>query len=178
MTPLEALDRFVRHVLGEYRYERSYPSVVERSYDGGDVDVLPDDDVVKGIGLQRVPAPSIAPSTFARAEAGARCLLAFAEGNPRKPQIIAWEYAQDSATVQLDGGTTSVARKGDLVDVLLSASTPIAGVMSATISTPNPSPPPATVDTPVPSGTPFTGLAVIPLPVRGAIIGGAPKVKA
>lgn len=178
MSPLESIRRIVRHAVGDYRYERSYPCVVERTYEGGDVDVLPDDLVMRGIGLQHVPAPSVAPSTFAIAGPGTRCLLSFANGDPSKPQITAWEYAQDTATVRLDGGSASVARKGDLVDVLLSPVTPISGLLSATIKTPNPSPPPATITTPVPGGTPFTGFATIPGPVQGAIIGGAAKVKA
>jgi hypothetical protein len=178
VSPLDALRRIVRNAVGDYRFERSYYCVVERSYEDGSVDVLPDDIAMRGIGLQRVPAPTVAPSTIARSLPGARCLLAFDKGDPRAPTITVWEYGIDTATVQLNGGVASVARKGDMVDVLLSAATPIAGVLSGTISTPNPSPPPATVDTPVPAGTPFTGVATITGTVRGVIIGGAANVKA
>lgn len=170
MSVLEDLVRIVRHAVGDYRFERSYPCQVVRSYDGGAVDVLPDDDVLRGIGLQTVPAGSVAPATFGRAEPGCRCLLTFSSGDPRRPTITAWEYAKDSATVYLDGAVAAVARKGDLVDVLLSAATPISGIVAGTVDT-SPSP------TPV-AAVPFSGTAAISTPVRCAIIGGAPTIKA
>lgn len=171
MSAREDFARIVRHAVGDYRYERSYPCQVVRSYDGGSVDVLPDDDVVRGIGMQAIPAASVAPATFARAEPGCRCLLTFRSGDPRQPQITAWEYAQDSATIYLDGGVAAVARKGDLVDVLLSAATPIRGIVVGEVTAPGP------VVTPV-AAVQFTGTAALSSPVRGAILGGAPKLKA
>lgn len=177
MSIRDDLARLARHAVGDYRYERFYPCQVVRSYDGGAVDVLPDDDVVRGIGLQSVPAASVAPATFARAEPGCRCLLTFRSGDPRQPAITAWEYAEDSATVYLDGGVAAVARKGDLVDVYLSnvgpSFSPIRGIVSGEVTTPG-SPPTVT---PV-AAVQFTGTASISTPVRGVIIGGAPKIKA
>ena len=170
MSALANIARIIRHAVGDYRFERSYPCQVVRSYDGGAVDVLPDDAVMRGIGMQTVPATSVAPATFARAESGCRCLLTFSSGDPRKPTITAWDYAQDSATLYLDGGVAAVARKGDLVDVLLSAATPISGIVAGTVAT---SPSPTTV-----AAVPFTGTAAIATPVRCAIIGGAPTIKA
>lgn len=177
MSLRDDIARIVRAVLGDMTFERTYTANVELVSDDF-VDVLPDDPKVRGIGLQRVPMPTIDPTTELVPAPGCRCLLAFAAGDPRKPYIAAWEYAQGSATVHLDGGAASVARKGDVIDVYLSPLTPIAGTMTATIQSPNPSPPPPTIPTTVPGGTPFAGLATIAAPVRAVIIGGAARVKA
>ncbi len=176
--PRQALARFVRHVVGDYRFERSYPAVVERANDDGSVDVLPEPTTMRGIGLQRVPTALSDPETRVIAEPGARCLLAFRAGDPQQPYIAAWEYAQDSATIQLAGGSAAVARKGDLVEISFSAASPIAGTMTATVSTPNPSPPPPEILTPVAPGTPFTGTVVGLGTVQAVVVGGAPKLKA
>jgi hypothetical protein len=152
----------VRHVVGDYRYERSYPCQVVRSYDDG---------VVRGIGMQSIPATSLAPATFALAEPGCRGLLAFVAGDPSRPTITTWDYAQNSATIYIDGGVASVARKGDLIDVMLTvAGTPISGMVEGAVTAPGP------VVTPV-AAVQFTGLAVLSA-VRAVIIGGAATIKA
>jgi hypothetical protein len=172
VTILGDIAAIVRRVTGDYTYDRAYPAVVQRV--GADaVDVLPDDPTVQGLGLQSVPMPTIDPTTQLVPEPGCRCLLAFAGGDPRRPYISAWEYAQDSATVRLDGGSGAVARKGDLIDVILGATTPIAGMAGGTTVVPG-TPPVVTV---IPQAS-FTATATIVGPVRATPIGGAPKVKA
>lgn len=161
-------------MVGDYRFERSYAATVELANGDGTVDLRPDDEAVRGLGLQRVPIRVGVPSAAVRAEPGARCLFAFADGDPRKPHVCAWEYARASAVVSFDGGAAAVARHGDLVDVLLSASTPIAGVMTGAVTVPGS--PPTIV--PVPPGSQFSGLAVVAVPVQGSIVGGAQRIKA
>lgn len=168
------LERIIRAVTGDLRFERTYAATVERAADDF-VDVLPDDDFVRGLGLQRIPTPTIDPTTQLLPEPGCRCLLAFASGDPQQPRIVAWEYAQDSATIRLDGGAAAVARKGDLVDVYLTAaSTAVAGILNGAITVPGA--PPTVV--PVVNGQ-FIGTAgPLSQPVRAAILGGAAKVLA
>lgn len=173
MSALDDIARIVRAVTGDYRYERSYQATVERVNSDDTVDVLPDDASVRGVGLQRVPVALTDPTTTARPEAGCRCLLSFLEGDPRRPCITAWEYAQNSATVQLDDGAAGIARKGDLIDVELSASTPVAGILNGSYTIPGS--PPTVVQ--VVNGQ-LTGTATIATPVRAVIIGGAASVKA
>lgn len=173
MSALDDFGRMVRRVLGDLRFERLYPAVVTR-VSGDLADVMPDDPTMRGQGLQGVPMPTIDPSTQLVPEAGCRCLLGFLDGNPQRPAIVAWEYAQDSATVRLDGGSAGVARKGDLIDVLLpiGTPTPVSG-MAAGVQTP---PLPASPVTIPPS--PFSGTATLTSQVRAQPIGGAAKVKA
>lgn len=170
-----SLARFVRQVVGDYRYERRYgATVVATNTDGSRVDLEPDDDAVRGLGLQAVPVRSGIAGGSSRAQPGTRCLLAFDDGDPSKPAVVGWEYAKGSAVVSLGGGIAGVARNGDMVELLLSPLTPITGVISGSVTVPTV--PPTVV--PVPPITQFVGVATIVLPVRGRIVGGARRVKA
>lgn len=160
MSVLDDIEAIVRRVTSDFRYERLYPAEVVRV--AGDlVDVLPDDPAVRGRGLQGVPMPTMDPTTELLPEPGCRCLLGFMEGNPQRPYIAAWEFAQNSATVRLNGGSAGLARKGDIVDVLI---TP--GVVTVT----------GTAYLPAP--VPFTGTATLAEAPQGVIIGGVAAVRA
>jgi hypothetical protein len=178
---VDVVESLRRIVLGAMRgniYLRAYSIEVQAQQADGSVDVLPDAVEIRGLGLQRVPVMTSPAGTSARVEPGTRGLLRFADGDPRKPRIVAWAYKQASAVISLDGGYASVARNGDLVELLLSAQTPISGVMSGTVTTPNPVPPPPTITIPVPPASQFTGFATITAPVQGRIFGGAARVRA
>lgn len=169
----DSIARLVRHVMRDVVFLRRYPSTVTTQHDDGTVDVEPDDAVVRGQGLQRVPIRTGVAGASARVDAGARCVLAFDDGDPAKPCIVEWQYAKGDAVVSLDGGGSSVARRGDLIDVLVQSPTPIAGIATGTVTIPGA--PPTIV--PVPP-TPFVGTATLALPVIAQPIGGAPKVLA
>lgn len=178
MDIVESLRRIVLSAMRGNIDLRAYGVEVQVQHADGSVDVLPDAVEIRGLGLQHVPVMTSPAGTSARVEPGTRGLLRFADGDPRKPRIVAWAYKQASAVISLDGGYASIARNGDLVELLLSASTPISGVMSGTVTTPNPAPPPPTITVPVPPASQFTGFAMITAPVQGRIFGGAPRVKA
>lgn len=170
-----SLERVIRQLVGDFRYERRYPATVVASLADNLVELDPDDPAIRGLGLSRVPVRSGIAGAGSRAEPGARCLLAFDDGDPRKPVVVAWEYAHGSAVVSLDGGTAPVARNGDLVELMLSQQTPITGTITGSVTIPGTPP----VVVPIPLGTPFmTGVATMPVPVHGRILGGAPRVKA
>lgn len=175
---LAFIERIVRGAIGNSTYLRSFGVEVQAQHADGSVDVLADSDELRGEGLQRVPVMVSPAGTRVIVEPGTRGLLRFADGDPRKPRIVAWEYRKSSAVVSLDGGGAGVARNGDLVEFYLSASTPIAGVMTGTLTSPNPGAPPPTITTPVPAGSAFSGVAVITGPIRGRIFGGAARVRA
>jgi hypothetical protein len=174
VTVLDDIARLARRVTGDFRFERVWPAVVERVGADGLVDVLPDDAEMRGSGLQGVPMATIDPATQLAPEPGCRCLLGFRDGDPRKPTIVAWEYAQDSATVRLAGGIARVARKGDVIDVLLPMGTPtaVSGVAAGVQTPPLPASPVTVPPTPV------TGTVTLATKVYAQPIGGAPRVKA
>lgn len=169
----ESLEQLARWVARDLTYHRAYPATVERDNGDGTLAVTPDDDVIRGLGMQRVPVRPGVAGTTVRVEPGTRCLVGFHRGSPRSPHIAAFEYRKASGTIILDGGSGALARKGDLVDVLLSSPAPVSGTAIGVITPPLPATP-----IPVPPGSPFTGFLSIPTPVRGTIIGGAAKVKA
>lgn len=173
MSLLDDLERIVRAVVGDLRFERTWSSTIERDNGDGTADVLPDSPLMRGLGLQRVPLPTIDPTTEIAPAQGCRCLLGFLEGDPRQPVIVAWEFAAGSATVRLDGGTAGLARKGDLVDVMLSSQSPVQGIVNGSYTIPGS--PPTVV--PIVNGQ-FSGYATIAQTVRARIIGGAQRVKA
>lgn len=153
-------------------YHRRYPSEVVRDRGDGTWDVMPLDEPLRGQGLQAVPERVGLPSAASsRVRPGTRCLVGFVDGDRRAPRIEAWEFAEDSGTVSLDGGIAGVARKGDLVRVLAGAAVPIVGIVNGTLTAPN------GATTPV-VNQPFDGTAFPDGPIHAEIIGGARRVKA
>lgn len=173
MDVREIVASIVRAVTSDLVYARVYAATVELQHDDGSCDVRPDAAELRGDGLQHVPVMVSPAGTGARVEPGTRCLVAFADGDPRQPRIVAWEYAQVRATVALDSGAAGVARNGDLVQLNLSPMAPVSGVASGTVTIPG-SPPTVVA---LPPGAPFVGTATIATPVRGRILGGAARVK-
>jgi hypothetical protein len=173
-----ALRRLIQAATRDHPYLRAYGVEVQAQHADGTVDVLPEAPDIRGLGLQHVPIMTSPAGTSARVQPGTWGLLRFADGDPRKPRIVAWAYQKGSAVVSLDGGHAGVARNGDLVELMLSASTPISGVMGGTLTSPNPVPPPPTITTPIPPTSQFTGFATIAAPVQGRIFGGAQRIKA
>lgn len=179
MTDIVAAMRaLVQRFVGELTYLRVWAGAVELQHSDGSCDVRFDAPALADRGLQRVPVMVSPAGCSARVEPGTRCLVGFVDGDPRKPRIVAWAYERASATVSLDGGTRAVARNGDLVELALSPSAPVSGVVQGTVQTTNPSPPPPTLPVAVPAGTQFAGVVLIPAPVRGRVFGGAARVKA
>jgi hypothetical protein len=101
----------------EVDYSREWPCKVVTQNIDGTLQLLPDDEVMRGNGrgLDHVPIRYGMPGMKALISAGARCHLAFAAGDPSRPFVGSWEY--DPSTVELitvlDGGQDQ-ARVGDL----------------------------------------------------------------
>lgn len=111
---LEAIKALIRKLTGHYRYHGLYPSTVLAQAADGTVDVLPDDEAVRGDGgLQGVKLRHGQAGFTQKVPAGARVLLGFEAGDPRKPYVALWEPGSVTETVY-DNGTQAVARVGDL----------------------------------------------------------------
>lgn len=156
MTGEESLKRIIEATVPT-TFLRLWPCTVERQSDDGAVDLLPDDDEVRGTGLQGVPLLHGIPGIKVRVTPGSRVLLGFQEGDPQKPYASLWP---DGSSVDeiIIGGTTGapIARQGDTVDVPL---------------------PPA-VFTGTVNGAPATGTITFTLSAVGTIAGGSTKAKA
>lgn len=125
--------------------------------------------------MQRVPKAAGIAADQSLVSPGTRCLVGFANGDPRHPTVLAFEYRQGTAVVRLDDGAAGLARVGDTVRV---ATTPALQV-SATIQGTNTVPGAPPVVTTIPP-TPFVGtLTIPPTPsITGTINDGAAGVKA
>jgi hypothetical protein len=168
----EHIERLIRFVMRDATYRSVYGGTV--LVDHGDaVDVQPDDDRMQGRGLSRIPKAAGLLGDESRVLPGLRCLFGFENADPRRPRIVAWEYKRSQAVVFLDGGGASVARVGDLVDVIVSGEVPVVGVAGGT--TVIPGSPPTVVDVPM---APVGGLATVLLPLQAVIQSGAPRVRA
>jgi hypothetical protein len=183
----ESLERFIRWVLRDLTYHRHYAAKVVLQRADGTLDLDPEDEPMRGEGLQRVPISVALAGTFLLVAPGTRCLFAFQNGDPRKPHVVAWQYQRDGAIVKLADGGAPVARVGDTVDPLFPEVIVAQGIIKG--ETENPSPPPLTVPVPPPPapGIPFdtpagVTLQFIPGPTVlkpiGVIQFGNPKVLA
>lgn len=88
----EPFARLVRWVMRDAVYQRLYPArVVGQAPGGGRLDLLPDDERIRGVGTQGVPIRHGLPGVSVEVPVGARVMLGFEEGNPAKPYAALWE---------------------------------------------------------------------------------------
>lgn len=158
MDPITAVRRLVEHLTRDRIYLRNYECVVQRQHEDGSVDLLPDDPVVRGMGLSRVPIWHGLPDVTVKVVVGSRCLLGFTNGDPQKPYAQFWSRGSIEE-ISFDGGTASVARMGDAVSV---SWPPLLSVNGSFIGAPGV----------------FSGALTIGTQSAGQIKSGAPRVKA
>lgn len=113
---LASLSALVGRILGRrLDYLATYPStVVLQSSDGLSLEVLPDDERVRGKGLRRVPIRHGSPGWGVRVPRGTRIMLGFDNGDPRRPYVAGWEPGSVDLVTFADG-TQAAARQGDMV---------------------------------------------------------------
>lgn len=179
MSDLRAnIERVVTEALRGSVFLGRFAATVVIDHGNQTVDLEPDNEAMRGLGLQYVPVLAGVASATAVVEPGTRCLFGFVDGDPTKPRVYAWEYAANSAVISLDGGQAAVARYGGSVKVLVGAATVISGTAGGIQDIPNPSPPPPTLPNPIPDSTQFSVVANFVAPVYGVIQQGNPKVLA
>jgi hypothetical protein len=99
------------------RYHALWPCTVA-AQTGAELDLVPDDDWVKGSGLVRVKLRHGLPGFTCVVPAGTRVLLGFEAGDPTRPYATLWdEGAVTSLT--FDAGSQNVARVGDDIGLTL-----------------------------------------------------------
>ena len=88
-----ALDRFLGRIRREIDTSRLYPAGVAGQNAAGTLEVIPDDDRMKGAGLGRVPIRLGVPGTV-KVPVGARVRLGFECGDPARPFAIGFDGAE------------------------------------------------------------------------------------
>jgi hypothetical protein len=167
---MKSLERFIRWVMRDITYRCVYGAVVRADH-GTSVDLEPDDDRMRGLGLSRVPKAAGLLGDTSDVKPGQRCLFGFENADPQRPRVVAWEFAAGQAVVILDGGRGGVARKGDVVEVYLGTTVSVEGFAFGAVSPPTP-------PEPLVPFAKFEGELTLLGPVRGKIIGGARRVTA
>ena len=100
-------------------YFAFYPATVTNQAADGTLEVLPDDQQIRGGGMASVPVRYGLPGFRAEVPDGARCMVGFDAGDPKRPYVATW--MEDSLgggsdvvdLLEFDGGSKSVARVDD-----------------------------------------------------------------
>jgi hypothetical protein len=145
----------------EIDFSREYPCKVVTQHSDGTVQLLPDDEIMRASGLDKVPIRYGLPGFRARLLPGARCHLAFAAGDPSRPYAHNWEFDEDtveSVEIAAGGRSAPIARLGDPVDVFITPGVP--AIVGGTIT---------------PPGSLFTGTISFTTPLPGVISTGNPR---
>lgn len=108
-----SLDRFLQPIRRAIDYSRKWPAKVAKVNGDGTLQVVPDDDRVKGAGLDRVAIWTGFPGKV-KPKPGTRCLVGFEGGDPSRPYAEGWN-GEAIEEMSLAGGTLPVGRQGDLV---------------------------------------------------------------
>jgi hypothetical protein len=120
------LERFIRWVMRDTRYHALYPCTVESQASDGSLDLTPDDESIRGTGLQAVPIRHGLPGVRVKVKQGARLLVGFEAGDPSRPFASFWEPGAIEE-ISVDGGDQPVSRKGDPVTVFWPPSVAVTG---------------------------------------------------
>jgi len=123
--PTRALARFIRWVMRDTLYHAQFVATVQGQGDDYTLELLPDDERVRGTGLSNVPIRHGLPGVTVRVKTGARVLLGFEAGDPSKPFASLWEPGSLEA-IEFDGGQSPIARVGDIATVFFPAAMPVA----------------------------------------------------
>lgn len=89
-------------VLPRLDYSALYPSVVVKQV-GLTVEILPDAEAARGLGLTEVPIRHGLPGATVTVMPGARVLLGFDEQSPGKPYVALWDTAAPFVTMTIGG---------------------------------------------------------------------------
>lgn len=165
MNPSSALARFVRWVMRDVTYHQSYPATIEALHSDGTVDALPEDERMRGDGMSRIPIRAGMAETIVEPAIGARCLVAFEGGNPRRPFVAEWADLTPGVS-KLAGGERRVARLGDFVEVVTLPAVTVTGVVEGTV-----------MGAPLPPTPLIGGVATLTAPVTAQIQAGVPTVR-
>ena len=131
---LEAINAIVESTVGrKLDYHALYPCTVATQAADYTLDLIPDDERVRGSGTSGIKLRHGLPGFVATVPTGARVLMGFEAGDPKRPYAMAWDVGSVTS-VTFDGGTKSVGRIDDHVQIgtLAGAAPPGGGAVTFT----------------------------------------------
>jgi hypothetical protein len=113
--------RILQSVRSETDFAKKWPCRVVQQNSDGTVQVLTDDEKMRGRGTDKVRIRVGIPGTRITVSSGARGHLAFDGADPSLPYIDGWESAtdEDKTVITYPGGTRPAAGLGSMVRVIL-----------------------------------------------------------
>jgi hypothetical protein len=164
--PGNALERVLGRLRRSVAMAQTYPARVVSQRPDGTLELVPDDEQLKGAGLDRVPIRYGLPGCSAKVPPGTRVRVGFDGGDASRPFALGWD-AGEFTELTLGNGVLPNARQGDmalsflslenltyLTTLLTSAGGPLAVLPSAPVS-----------------------LAALPFTISGVVSSGNPRVK-
>lgn len=96
-------------------YSRMYTAVVSKQNGDGSLQLLVDNDKVRGTGHNNVPLRLGLPGMSAQLLVGARVRVGFEDGDPSKPFAALFDTDAAFVSISFAKGSQAMARQGDLV---------------------------------------------------------------
>jgi hypothetical protein len=167
------LARFIRWVMRDATFLGQYVCTVEGQDADGLLSLMPEDEKVRGNGINGVPIKVGLPGFKVKVPNGARVLLGWENGDPKKPYAALFD--PNSVTeIQFADGSQAIARQGDLVTI------PAVGMVVTLVPLPPavPAPPNGALVAGVPLMISFSAIPPTPTkadPAYGSVSTGNPK---
>lgn len=177
-----ALSQLREHLRREADYDRPWHCQVINQRADKSLELLPDDERIRGSGIDSVIIVPGIPGCTVEVPAGAGCYIEFAGGDPSRPYVSGWDHETALTALTLDGGTVAINPSGgdtELGDTPANAVARMADVCQISMSIVVPDPTQGVALT-SPAG-PVTGtIGTAPLPVIavGQILTGKANVLA
>jgi len=109
-----SLEAIIDAVVGRrLAYHALWPCTVAIQAFDGRLQLVPDDEKIRGLGLGAIIARHGEPGYSAEVPPGSRCLVGFEAGDPSRPYVAQWLRETPVDSVTFDGGTESIARTND-----------------------------------------------------------------
>lgn len=96
-------------------YSRMYTAVVSKQNGDGSLQLLVDNEKIRGTGHNNVPLRLGLPGMSAQLLVGARVRVGFEDGDPSKPFAALFDTDAAFVSISFAKGTQAMARQGDLV---------------------------------------------------------------
>ncbi len=100
-TIAQLMERFVRRTQKDTEYAKRYRCRVTRQNANGTVDVLVDDERMKGRGVGSCRVRVGLPGTTIKVPSGARCLVGWDDGEPTLPYVDGWESGTSVTSIDI-----------------------------------------------------------------------------
>lgn len=124
-----AFARMMGRIRRDVDYSRMYRCRVATQHADGTLQLVPDDDKMKGRGLDKVRIRLGLPGFRVEVPEGSYCMLGFDGGDPEEPYAGLWDSESAVTKVTFEGAESNISRIGDQVDIYMPDVLPVTGTV-------------------------------------------------